>query len=343
MPTRELANQVTAVFAPLARSLSLRVTTVIGGAPQRPQVEALRRGVDVVIACPGRLEDLIGQRHCQLDQVEVTVIDEADLMADLGFLPAVQRLLDQTPSQGQRLLFSATLDRAIDALVRRYLTDPVTHAVDAVNEAPVELTHHVLAVTHDDKQAIVRELASGHERSLLFTRTKHGAKKLAQRLSASGIRATELHGNLSQSARERNLSDFANGSARVLVATDIASRGIHVDDIALVVHVDPPAEHKAFVHRSGRTARAGATGVVVTLMTPDQDKAVRLLARDAKVTPTTTKVTPGHALVRQLAGPPAPTAPATAAPRNPKPISTSTRHMRPTRRTPRQRSKRTYS
>lgn len=346
VPTRELANQVTKVFAPLARSLSLHVTTVIGGAPQRPQVEALRRGVDVVIACPGRLEDLIGQRHCQLDQVEVTVIDEADLMADLGFLPAVQRLLDQTPSKGQRMLFSATLDRAIDALVRRYLTDPVTHAVDAVNEAPVELTHHVLAVTQDDKQAIVRELASGHERSLLFTRTKHSAKKLAQRLSASGISATELHGNLSQSARERNLSAFMTGSARVLVATDIAARGIHVDDIALVVHVDPPAEHKSFVHRSGRTARAGATGVVVTLMTPDQAKAVRLLARDANVTPTTTKVTPGHALVRQLVGPAAPAVPVTATPRSPKPVATTTRHMRPTRRTernPRPRGKRTYS
>jgi superfamily II DNA/RNA helicase len=343
VPTRELANQVTAVFAPLARSLSLRVTTVIGGAAPRPQAEALRRGVDVVIACPGRLEDLIGQRHCHLDQVEVTVIDEADLMADLGFLPAVQRLLDQTPSQGQRMLFSATLDRAVDALVRRYLTNPVTHSVDAVYEAPIELTHHVLAVTHDDKQTIVRELASGHERSLLFTRTKHGAKKLAQRLSASGIRATELHGNLSQSARERNLADFTSGSARVLVATDIAARGIHVDDIALVVHVDPPAEHKAFVHRSGRTARAGATGVVVTLMTPDQAKAVRLLARDAKVSPTTTKVTPGHALVRELAGPAAPAVPSSPKPRSPKPVASSTRHLRPTRRTPRQRSKRTYS
>jgi superfamily II DNA/RNA helicase len=306
VPTRELANQVAEALAPLARALSLNVTTVIGGAGQRPQVDSLRRGTDVLVACPGRLEDLIRQRHCRLDRVEVTVVDEADLMADLGFLPAVQRLLDQTPKGGQRLLFSATLDHGIDGLVRRYLNDPVTHAVDSEASAPPELDHHVLTVSTGDKPAIVHQLASGNQRALLFTRTKHGAKKLAARLSAAGIPTTELHGNLAQAARERNLAAFANGSARVLVATDIASRGIHVDDVALVVHVDPPAEHKAYLHRSGRTARAGASGIVVTVATPEQVKGVHSLARLARVHPTTTKVTPGHALLGELAGPPQP-------------------------------------
>ena len=304
VPTRELANQVAEALTPLARALSLNVTTVIGGAGQRPQVDSLRRGTDVLVACPGRLEDLIRQRHCRLDRVEVTVVDEADLMADLGFLPAVQRLLDQTPKGGQRLLFSATLDHGIDGLVRRYLNDPVTHAVDSEASAPPELDHHVLTVSTGDKPTIVHQLASGNQRALLFTRTKHGAKKLAARLSAAGIPTTELHGNLAQAARERNLAAFANGSARVLVATDIASRGIHVDDIALVVHVDPPAEHKAYLHRSGRTARAGASGIVVTVATPEQVKGVHALARLARVHPTTTKVTPGHSLLQELAGPP---------------------------------------
>ena len=213
VPTRELANQVADALTPLARALSLNVTTVIGGAGQRPQVDSLRRGTDVLVACPGRLEDLIRQRHCRLDRVEVTVVDEADLMADLGFLPAVQRLLDQTPKGGQRLLFSATLDHGIDGLVRRYLNDPVTHAVDSEASAPPELDHHVLTVSTGDKPAIVHQLASGNQRALLFTRTKHGAKKLAARLSAAGIPTTELHGNLAQAARERNLAAFANGSA----------------------------------------------------------------------------------------------------------------------------------
>ncbi len=264
VPTRELANQVAEALTPLARAMSLRVTTVIGGAGQRPQVDSLRRGIDVLVACPGRLEDLIRQRHCRLDRVEVTVIDEADLMADLGFLPAVQRLLDQTPSGGQRLLFSATLDHGIDGLVRRYLTDPVTHAVDSEASAPPELDHHVLTVSTGDKPAIVHQLASGNRAGAALHPHQARGQEARRQLSAAGIPATELHGNLAQAARERNLAAFANGSARVLVATDIASRGIHVDDIALVVHVDPPAEHKAYLHRSGRTARAGASGIVVT-------------------------------------------------------------------------------
>jgi len=303
VPTRELANQVAEALTPIAHAMSMKVAVVFGGVGQGPQVTALRLGVDILVACPGRLEDLISQRHCKLDKVEVTVLDEADHMADLGFLPAVKRLLDATPRVGQRMLFSATLDNGIDVLVRRYLTNPVVHSVDPVVAPVSTMTHHVFAVSAADKPTVIRELAQGMDRALLFTRTKHGAKKLAKVLSAAGVPAVELHGNLSQNARERNLESFSAGTTRVLVATDIAARGIHVDDIALVVHVDPPAEHKAYLHRSGRTARAGAEGVVVTLMTPDQVGDVKSLARAAKIEPTITRIAPGHAVLVGLVGP----------------------------------------
>jgi superfamily II DNA/RNA helicase len=321
VPTRELANQVMTSLKPLAEAMSLRVSSIYGGVGQGPQVSALRHGVDIVVACPGRLEDLIGQRHCRLDAVEITVLDEADHMADLGFLPGVKRILDATPAGGQRLLFSATLDKAIDGLVRQYLVNPIVHSVDPEVSSINTMTHHVLAVASGDKAAVVSALASGLDRSLLFMRTKHGAKKLAKQLCAAGIPAVELHGNLSQSARERNLADFTSGQVRVLVATDIAARGIHVDDIALVIHVDPPAEHKAFLHRSGRTARAGAEGVVATVMTPDQAGDVRSLARAAGITPTVTNVNPTHPLLAELAGPSAPK----VAPRPQRPEDTVTR------------------
>ena len=317
VPTRELANQVAETIAPLAAIMGLRITTIIGGVGQTPQVRALKAGVDIVVACPGRLEDLIQQRHCSLGSVEVTVLDEADHMADLGFLPSVKRLMDATPAGGLRLLFSATLDNGVDVLVKRYLVNPVVHSVDPVSGPITTMTHHVFAVAQADKPNVVRELAAGRDRALLFTRTKHGAKKLAKQLTMSGIPAVELHGNLSQNARERNLESFADGSAKVLVATDIAARGIHVDDIALVVHVDPPAEHKAYLHRSGRTARAGSDGVVVTIMTPDQVGDVKALARAAKIEPVITRVAPGHQAISSLVGAPAalvrPSAAATAA------------------------------
>ena len=303
VPTRELAAQVAATITPLAAAARLRVTTVFGGVGQHPQVTALRNGIDILVACPGRLEDLIGQNHCRLDAVEVTVLDETDHMADLGFLPGVKRLLDDTPAGTQRLLFSATLDNGIDVLVRRYLANPVTHSVDDVTAAPPAMTHHVLEVAADAKASVVRELASGHGRSLLFTRTKHGAKKLAKYLTQAGVPAVELHGNLSQPVRQRNLAAFSAGTARVLVATDIAARGIHVDDIALVVHVDPPTEHKAYLHRSGRTARAGAAGDVVTVMTRDQAGDVRTLARQAGIRPTVISVAPGDDRILALTGP----------------------------------------
>ncbi len=302
VPTRELANQVSESIAPLATAMGLRVSTVFGGVGQGPQVHALKAGVDIMVACPGRLEDLIQQRHCSLANVEVTVLDEADHMADLGFLPVVRRLMDATPTTGQRLLFSATLDNGVDILVKRYLVDPVVHSVDPAIAPVSTMTHHVFAVAQVDKPNVVRELAAGRDRSLLFTRTKHGAKKLAKQLTMSGIPAVELHGNLSQNARERNLESFAAGTTKVLVATDIAARGIHVDDIALVVHVDPPAEHKAYLHRSGRTARAGSEGIVVTIMTPDQVGDVKALARAAKIEPIITRVAPGHSAIGNLVG-----------------------------------------
>jgi superfamily II DNA/RNA helicase len=306
VPTRELAGQLRLTFEALNHSTGLRTAVVYGGVSQHGQSAALRQGVDVLIACPGRLEDLIAQGLCDLSAVEITVLDEADHMADLGFLPAVRRLLDQTPARGQRMLFSATLDNGVDVLVRRYLDAPVTHAVDSAATAPPEMTHHVLHVTADDKHAIVRELASGVGRSVLFTRTKHTAKRLARQLSAAGIPTLDLHGDLAQSARERNLAAFRSGDVRVLAATDVAARGLHVDDIELVVHVDPPAEHKAYLHRSGRTARAGTNGAVVTVVTPQQRHDVADLIRRAKIRPTPISVRPGASALRELVGEQAP-------------------------------------
>jgi superfamily II DNA/RNA helicase len=289
-PTRELVGQIETSLAPLAAAAGLRTRTVFGGVGQNPQVTALRQGVDIVLACPGRLEDLIGQGHCTLDDVEVTILDEADHMADLGFLPAVRRLLSKTPKGTQRLLFSATLDNGIDVLVKQFLSRPVTHEADSV-QAPVgTMSHHVLHVERDQRLPILVDLTSAPGRTVVFTRTKHGAKALARQLNRSGVPAVELHGNLSQNARTRNLDAFHEGRATALVATDIAARGIHVDDVALVVHADPPAEHKAYLHRSGRTARAGNEGTVVTLMTSEQVKDVRDLTRAAGIRPRTTKV-----------------------------------------------------
>ena len=305
VPTRELANQVLAVVDPLARRLHLTTAVVFGGVGQNPQVKALAPGVDVLIACPGRLEDLIQQGFADLSAVEITILDEADHMADLGFLPAVKRLLDKTPKVGQRMLFSATLDNGVDVLVKRYLHTPTTHSVDPAVAPVSTMTHHVFHLSAADKFDVVRGLAGGLDRSVLFMRTKHTSKKLAKQLTASGIPAVELHGNLSQGARERNLGAFMDGAVRVMVCTDIAARGIHVDDVALVIHVDPPTEHKAYLHRSGRTARAGAGGVVVTLATPEQHKDVALLTKQAGIRPAVQQVRPTSPIIAELAGPPA--------------------------------------
>lgn len=289
-PTRELVGQIVESLKPLAKASGLKVHTVFGGVSQKPQVDALRAGVDIIVACPGRLEDLIKQGHCSLSSVQVTVLDEADHMADLGFLPGVRRLLAATPKNGQRLFFSATLDQAINALTKQFLTNPVTHEADSAQSPISTMTHHVLHIERDHRLAILTDLTSAPGRTVVFTRTKHSAKGLARQLNRNGVPAVELHGNLGQNARTRNLDAFHQGKASVLVATDIAARGIHVDDVTLVVHADPPAEHKAYLHRSGRTARAGNDGVVVTLMTGEQAGDVRALTKQAGIKPTTTRV-----------------------------------------------------
>jgi superfamily II DNA/RNA helicase len=300
-PTRELASQIDAVLAPLAAAVGLRTLTVFGGVGANPQIKGLKAGVDILVACPGRLDDHLRNSHASLDAVEITVLDEADHMADLGFLPVVRRLMDQTPRDGQRMLFSATLDGGVDVLVKRFMHKPVTHHVDSAAEAPIEMAHHVLHVRHDDRFDVLVDLVAAPGRSVVFTRTKRRAKTLTKQLIQAGVPAVELHGNLAQNARNRNLSAFSDGSAQTLVATDIAARGIHVDDVALVIHADPPVEHKAYLHRSGRTARAGAQGTVITLMTDDQQTDVRDLTRKAGIRPTTTRTRPGDALLAELA------------------------------------------
>jgi len=301
-PTRELVGQIHEALKPLARTHGLTTQTVFGGVGQNPQVTGLRKGIDIVLACPGRLEDLISQKHCDLSQVEVTILDEADHMADLGFLPAVRRLLDQTPQSGQRMLFSATLDNGVNVLVKRFLTDPRTHEADSAQSPVSKMDHHVLHLSREQRVPVLVDLTSAPGRTVVFTRTKHGAKALSRQLNKSGVPTVELHGNLSQNARTRNMDAFHSGEASTLVATDIAARGIHVDDVALVVHADPPAEHKAYLHRSGRTARAGAAGTVITLMTEEQVRDVRDLTRAAGIKPTITKVDgPRHPVLAQLA------------------------------------------
>jgi superfamily II DNA/RNA helicase len=239
--------------------------------------------------------------HVKLDAIEITVLDEADHMADLGFLPEVRRIMDQTPSRGQRMLFSATLDNGVDVLVKRFMSDPITHSVDSAQSPVSTMEHHVLHLEETHRLPVLVDLTAAPGRTLVFTRTKSRAKALTRKLVASGVPAVELHGNLGQNARTRNLEAFSSGTAKTLVATDIAARGIHVDDIRLVIHADPPVEHKAYLHRSGRTARAGASGTVVTLMTDAQVRDVRDLTRKAGIKPTTTQLGPGHPLLAELA------------------------------------------
>ncbi|WP_344859482.1 DEAD/DEAH box helicase [Amycolatopsis ultiminotia] len=300
-PTRELATQIEAAILPLGKVLGLRTTTIFGGVSANPQITRLRDGVDIVVACPGRLADHMRSGEVKLDRIEITVLDEADHMADLGFLPEVRRILAATPERGQRMLFSATLDGGIDVLVKQFLHDPVLHSVDSAQSPVATMTHYVLHVEEPHRLPVLVDLAAAPGRTLVFTRTKHRAKALTRKLVASGVPAVELHGNLGQNARTRNLEAFSTGTARTLVATDIAARGIHVDDVSLVIHADPPVEHKAYLHRSGRTARAGASGTVVTLMTDEQVADVRALTRKAGIRPTTTRIGPDHPLLAELA------------------------------------------
>ncbi|WP_344440844.1 DEAD/DEAH box helicase [Streptomyces kunmingensis] len=291
VPTRELAQQVTDALTPYATSLHLRMATVVGGMSISRQAGQLRRGAEVVVATPGRLKDLIERGDCALGQVRITVLDEADQMADMGFMPQVTALLKQVAPGGQTMLFSATLDRNVDRLVKQFLTDPVVHSVDPSAGAVTTMEHHVLHVLDEtEKKAVTARIAAREGRVILFVDTKRSADRLAKRLLASGVLAAPLHGGRSQPQRNRTLEQFKDGRVTALVATNVAARGIHVDDLGLVVNVDPPTEHKDYLHRGGRTARAGESGSVVTLVLPEQKRDVQRLMRDAKVQPRTTQV-----------------------------------------------------
>ena len=301
-PTRELANQINDVLMPLARTFGMNTTTIYGGVKYIHQVRDLKAGADIVVACPGRLEDLLRQKALTLSSVEVVVIDEADEMADMGFLPPVKRLLEQISPNAQHMLFSATLDHGVDEVVNTFLHDPKVHEVDSVTAEPDLMTHHVFETTRGDKHELVRTLASGTGRRILFTRTKFQAKKLAKNLTQNGIPAAELHGNLSQNQRDRNLAAFDSGDVRVMVATDVAARGIDVGGVELVVQVEPPADPKSFVHRSGRTARAGKAGDVVTLVLPEQRRETRRLLNQAGIKTKMIEVTHDSPEVLELVG-----------------------------------------
>lgn len=301
-PTRELANQINEVLAPLAQVCRMTTCTVYGGVKYNRQIAELKAGADIVVACPGRLEDLLRQNALTLDAVEVVVLDEADEMADMGFLPAVQRLLEQVADDAQHMLFSATLDHGVDKVVERFLHDPKMHSVDDANSHVDEMTHHVFEITKGDKAEIVRRLASGIGKRILFTRTKYGAKKLAKSLTKQGIPCAQLHGNLNQNQRDRNLAAFESGEVNVMAATDVAARGIDVSGVELVVQVEPPEDPKSFLHRSGRTARAGHTGDVVTLVLPETRRETMQMLRHAGIRVKPVEVKPGSPEIAELVG-----------------------------------------
>ncbi|SED24153.1 Superfamily II DNA and RNA helicase [Streptomyces sp. 2131.1] len=302
VPTRELAQQVTDALTPYARSVRLRLATVVGGVSIRRQAGALSGGAEIVVATPGRLKDLIDRGECRLDQVGIVVLDEADQMADMGFMPQVTALLDQVRPQGQRMLFSATLDRNVDLLVRRYLTDPVVHSVDPSAGAVTTMEHHVLHVQGADKHTTTTEIAARDGRVIMFLDTKHAVDRLTQDLLRSGVRAAALHGGKTQPQRTRTLEQFKTGHVTVLVATNVAARGIHVDNLDLVVNVDPPTDHKDYLHRGGRTARAGESGSVVTLVTPNQRRGMIRLMSDAGIRPRVTQVRSGEPELHRITG-----------------------------------------
>jgi superfamily II DNA/RNA helicase len=279
-PTRELAAQITRELEPLAAVRNQRVFAIYGGVGYEPQKRALRKGVEILVACPGRLEDLIAQRALVLDRVQIAVIDEADRMADMGFLPAVRRILDQTNPERQTLLFSATLDGAVKVLTDDYQRFPVRHEVAGVESDAADAEHHFERVSNEGRLTRAAEVIGEHGPTIVFCRTRHGADKVAKKLSQSGVESAPIHGGLSQAKRDRALADFARGRVHALIATDVAARGIHVDDVACVVHFDPPEDAKAYVHRSGRTARKGATGVVVSFVLPDQIRSSLSLQRE---------------------------------------------------------------
>ncbi|WP_234322830.1 DEAD/DEAH box helicase [Streptomyces sp. NRRL S-350] len=302
VPTRELAQQVTDALTPYATAVNLRITTVVGGMSINRQANAVRRGTEVLVATPGRLDDLIGRGDVVLSDVTITVLDEADQMADMGFLPQVTKLLEQVAEGGQRMLFSATLDRNVDRLVKRFLNDPVTHSVDPSAGAVTTMDHHVLQLDQSDKASAAAHIASREGRVIMFVHTKHGADRLAKQLLGNGVKAAALHGGKSQPQRNRVLDQFRDGHVTALIATNVAARGIHIDGLDLVVNVDPPVDHKDYLHRGGRTARAGESGTVVTLVLPEQRREVNRLMTVAGIRPTVTKIRPGDADLARITG-----------------------------------------
>ena len=301
-PTRELAVQINEVVSPLSRRVGLSSQVVAGGLSYIGQIQALKRGVPIIVATPGRLIDLLEKKHIDLSDVMITVLDEADQMADMGFLPVVKEILTLTKDDGQRLLFSATLDRDVDSLVKRFLKDPITHSLENEKSRAVDMSHHLLIVDQNAKDEITTQIAARDGRTIFFVRTKHGADKLAEKMLRSGVPVGVLHGGKSQGQRTRVLKQFKEGMANALVATDVAARGIHVDDVSLVVHVDAPADHKDYLHRAGRTARAGATGTVVTLATHKQKKAVFGITIRAAVKLIENQVRPGDPKLAEITG-----------------------------------------
>ncbi|MFE0203646.1 DEAD/DEAH box helicase [Streptomyces sp. NPDC058985] len=306
VPTRELAQQVGEALTPYAEALRLRVATVVGGVSIGRQTAVLRDGAEIVVATPGRLHDLIERKGCRLGRVRITVLDEADQMCDMGFLPQVTEILDQVRSDGQRMLFSATLDRDVDHLVQRYLRAPAVHSVDPSCSAVSAIEHHVFVVHGPDRYAVTTEIAARDGRVLMFLDTKHGIDQLTRHLRASGVAAAALHSGKSQPQRTRTLAQFRNGQVTSLVATNVAARGLHVDDLDLVVNVDPATDPKDYLHRAGRTARAGRFGTVVTLVLSGQRRETSQVMADADVAPKVTKVRSGEAELSRITGARAP-------------------------------------
>lgn len=302
VPTRELAMQVSDTLSPLAHSASLSVRLIAGGMPYSKQIRSLERGVTILVATPGRLVDLVNRGDVDLSEVSITVLDEADQMADMGFLPIVREILDMTRPKGQRLLFSATLDGDVDTLVRRYLRNPATHSLAPVQASVTTMDHHVLLVHPADKDQVTAQIAARDGRTIFFVRTQAGVDRLADHLAAQGVPVGALHGGKSQAVRTRTLDAFRTGQTPALVATDVAARGIHVDGISLVVHVDSPADAKDYLHRAGRTARAGEAGTVVTLASPKQQRMVSSLTKRAGVDPAVARVRPGDQTLATVTG-----------------------------------------
>ncbi|MFG3553769.1 DEAD/DEAH box helicase [Micromonospora sp. NPDC047557] len=302
VPTRELAMQVNDALMPLGKSVGIFLKTAVGGVPYDRQIDALRRGVEIIVATPGRLGDLIERGICQLDDVEVTVLDEADQMADMGFLPEVTELLAKTPANGQRLLFSATLDGDVDALVKRFMNDPVTHSTAPSTASVSTMDHHMLLIPPHEKFPVAASIAARDGRTMVFARTQLGVDRLVEQLAAVGVRAGGLHGGKTQRMRTKTLAEFREGRMNVLVATDVAARGIHVDGVTLVLHVDPPKDPKDYLHRAGRTARAGESGAVATLVLPKQRRTTLAMLEKAGVAPAETRVRVGDPVLAELIG-----------------------------------------